>query len=360
MKKIIFSNYDDMENPYYGGGGAFAIHEVAKRLVKKYDVTVITSKYPNSKNLILDGVKYKRVGTSVSPKIDQISYNLALLIHAQINKYNIWFESFTPPFSTFFLPLFVTNPIIGITHFFNAEEKSKEYKVPFYIIQNISIKFYKNCIALTKEIKKKLLRLNPRMKVSIIPNGVYLPKLNKNLKGSYILFLGRIEVNQKGLNLLIKSYKTIEKDINLKLLVAGDGPKGQVALLKRIIHKNNLQKKIKLLGRVKGAKKDKLLREALFLVLPSRFEMQGIVALEAIAYGKPVITYDITGFRWMPKGTSIRVPAFSIEKYAEAMLVLAQDKMLHKNISAAAKEYSEKFSWPKIAKQYETLIEKLI
>jgi len=40
--KIIISNYDSVKNPYYGGGGATAIHEIASRLTKKFEVTVLT------------------------------------------------------------------------------------------------------------------------------------------------------------------------------------------------------------------------------------------------------------------------------------------------------------------------------
>ena len=42
-RRIIFSNYDDPKNPFYGGGGARAIHEVAKRLAVRHDVKIITA-----------------------------------------------------------------------------------------------------------------------------------------------------------------------------------------------------------------------------------------------------------------------------------------------------------------------------
>ena len=71
---VIFSSYDDLHNPYYAGGGALAIREVAKRLVKKYNVTVITGKYPNSKDETIEGITYERVGTThFGGKIGQLS-----------------------------------------------------------------------------------------------------------------------------------------------------------------------------------------------------------------------------------------------------------------------------------------------
>src|SRR5690606_11347944 len=60
--KIVISTYDSIDNPFYNGGGAFAIHEVAKRLSKKYELIVLTGNYPGSINKVKDGVSYKRIG----------------------------------------------------------------------------------------------------------------------------------------------------------------------------------------------------------------------------------------------------------------------------------------------------------
>jgi len=65
-RRIIFSNYDDPKNPFYGGGGARAIHEVARRLAVRHDVKIITGSYPGSRDEMVDGVSYTRIG-SVMP-----------------------------------------------------------------------------------------------------------------------------------------------------------------------------------------------------------------------------------------------------------------------------------------------------
>ena len=106
-KKIIFSTYDDVDNPYYGGGGAHAISEIAKRLASFFDVTIITANYPGGKNIRKDGIRYKRIGPSfVDPRTGQLIFSLLLPWYARHEEYDIWFESFTPPFSTSFVPLF--------------------------------------------------------------------------------------------------------------------------------------------------------------------------------------------------------------------------------------------------------------
>src|SRR5438046_2109760 len=100
-KRIIFSNYDDLKNPYYGGGGAFAIHEIAKRLTTDYHIKVLTGKYPGSEDEIKDGVFYQHIGLSLkNPQVDQLLFQLCLPIFIMRERYNLWLESYTPPFST--------------------------------------------------------------------------------------------------------------------------------------------------------------------------------------------------------------------------------------------------------------------
>lgn len=357
---IIFSTYDSMSNPYYGGGGALVIHQVAKRLTKKYDITVITGKYTGSSNSTIDGVQYKRVGTLINPKIDQFFFHFALPFYVLTEKFDIWFESFTPPFSTSFLPFFTHKPVVGIAQFFNAEEKSKQYKLPFYLFQNFGIKFYKNCVVLTQQTKAKIKGLNPNIKISIIPNGVTMPKIKSFREKNYILFLGRIEINQKGLDLLIEAFSKIAKEVKLNLLIAGNGNPSDMKILRKMIKINNLKDRVKLLGRVEGTKKESLIRNSQFLVMPSRFETQGLVALEAIAFNKPLIVFGIPGFKWISKNVSIKVHPFSVKKYSEAILELSKNRKLRLMISKKMKKLAENYTWGKCAKNYDLVIQKLL
>lgn len=359
MKKILFSNYDDLKNPYYGGGGAFAIHDIAKRLAKKHTVSVLTSRYHKSKNLILDNVKYERIGSAINPKFDQIIYNLVLPFYVLTHDFDIWFESFTPPTSTSLLPLWTKKPVVGITQFFNAEEKSKQYKLPFYLVQNFEIKFYKYLIVLSQETKNKISKLNPRANVIILPNGIKTPKASGIKKGNYILYLGRIEIHQKGLDLLLTAYSKIIKKTKLNLYIAGNGNKSDFTKITKKITELHLERRVKLLGRIEGSKKDKIIKESNFMVIPSRFETQGIVALEAFSFGKPIIIFDIPGFKWIPYELSIKIPSFSVEKLSEAILNLSTNTNLYQKISKNTRSYAKKFDWAKVTKQYDTLIKNL-
>ncbi len=362
--KIIFSNYDDINNPYYRGGGAIALHEVAKRLSKQHEVTVITGNYPRSRNGYVGGVNYRRIGSKQSgPKAGQLIFQFLLPFFVLKETYDIWYEVFTPPFSTGFLPLFTKKPIVGVASFLNAEDKSRQYGLPFYLIENIGINTYKYFVALTSEGKKKILQKNKKALVEIIPHGIsFLPTKTRsmNKKEKYILFIGRLEIDQKGIDLLIQAYKQVSGKIRHKLLIAGDGIISDKNFIKSLITKLDLDDKIRMVGRVVDRYKNELFRNAEFIIIPSRYETQGIVALEAITYHKPILCFDIKGLKWLDKSMAIKVKPFLVDKFANEMLKLSQDARLQKKLSKHSKIIAKQFNWENITLKYNRYTQSII
>src|SRR5579863_1346052 len=92
---IYISTYDDIKNPFYGGGGATAVHETAKRLLREYDVRVISWDYSGKKKEVIDQVVYERFGLPfLGPKIGMFAYQLSLPFIAKQKEFDVWFESF--------------------------------------------------------------------------------------------------------------------------------------------------------------------------------------------------------------------------------------------------------------------------
>lgn len=171
--RIVFSNYDDIRNPYYGGGGAIAVHEVAKRLAATHTVTVLTGKYPGSTDEIVDGVVYKRVGAHVlDPRIGQLLFHFSLPWFALTMKFDVWVESFTPPFSTALLPLCTRKPVVGLTHLLGGKAMKLKYGLPFDIPERMGLKVYKHVIVLQDALKLELAQMAPHIQTYVIPNGV--------------------------------------------------------------------------------------------------------------------------------------------------------------------------------------------
>ncbi len=353
---IIFSTYDSLGNPHYGGGGAVAIHAVAKRLAQQHKVTIYTYKFPSSTNQFIDGVLYKRIGLAwLTPKLGQLLFQFLLPWHVMRANFDMWFESFTPPFASAFLPFFTRKPVVGITHFLDAEEKSKEYHLPFTWIQNLGIPRYKYIITLTNSQKKKIQKISPRTGVAIIPNATDIVPARQVLTkpGNYILYIGRIEIAQKGLDLLLQSFEKVITKQKLQLYIAGSGSDVDEKKLVELIRERHLQNSIKILGRVEGKKKTDLIRNAQCLVVPSRFEGQSLTIIESIVLGTPIVCFDIEGMKWLVQAISLKAKPFDIDTFATHILKVTSSPSLRKKMSAAALLKAKEYSWDVIGDAYE-------
>jgi phosphatidyl-myo-inositol alpha-mannosyltransferase len=361
--KIIFSNYDDINNPYYGGGGAYAIFEVTKRLAASNDVTVITGKYPGSKDETIDGVKYKRIGWSwLPPKLAQIVFQLLLPFYAISMDYEVWLESFTPPYSTAFLPLFTRRPVIGVTHILAGRNMFEKYRVPFHLIENIGLKLYKQFIVLNEVLKRQIHQSNPTANIMIIPNGIdkKLIDLEFEKTGNNILFLGRIDFNQKGLDLLLDAYKHVADQISSDLIIAGDGMEADVKQLKEKIDQLGLGHKVKYIGKVMGEEKDRTYREAKIFVMSSRYEALPLTIFEAFSYKCVLVYFGIEVLDWIPENLGVRVKPFDTKLFGETLLSLSKDDQKVKAISTAAKSAVKNHDWKKVGLEYQSILDKIV
>lgn len=357
---IIISTYDDIKNPYYGGGGAIAIHELARRLKNTYEIKVISWNHSGIRREIIDGVVYERIGFSkINPKIGMLFFQLSLPILAWTQKCDLWLESFGPPFTTSFLPLFARRQVIGIVHMLAAEDMVRKYgRLPFRLLEKVGMRLYNQIITTNKYTKEMILKLNPKAEVVVISNGVEKVTRIKTRKTKNILFLGRIEVDQKGLDLLLTAFRKFldQGNKDYKLVIAGNGSPSEMRKLIDLIRINNLKKNISLKGWVNGKEKNNLLDRASAIVIPSRFETYSIVALEAMAHGLPIVCFDIDGLKWVNRKAAMKVSLFDAEKLADAIEAVVSNINNTKEIREYGPAYASQFTWDKIAKRYQKYI----
>lgn len=358
--KIIFSNYDDIKNPYYAGGGAIAIHEITKRLSKSNQITVLNSKHPLAKNdEIIEGVYYKRIGFGIfGAKVDQIIYSLLLLFYVRKERYDLWVETFVPPISGSLLPIFSSKPVVGLAFFLDADMMRKKYLLPFDILERKILKNYKYFIATSTHLCNKIKITNNKAQITTIPLGFERSMLDiKTREKNYILFLGRLDIFNKGLDILLKiAPEILSKFPSLKIVIAGQGIESQEKWLKDRISKLHLEKKVLFTGRVSKDKKYKLMSECLLYVLPSRYETFGISVLEALALGKLTIVFDIPGFTWIPEDVCIKIKAFDERELLNQIISFSKNPKLRKETGYRARDFTKQFSWENIAAQYEKYI----
>jgi glycosyltransferase involved in cell wall biosynthesis len=357
-KKVIFSSFDDLGNPYYSGGGAVAVHEIARRMVSTFDIEVITGNYPGAKNRTIDGVRYSRIGNAnLNPKLAQLYYSFLLPRLIKRSIFDVWVESFTPPFSVALLPLCTKKPVIGLVHMLSGLDMWRKYHLPFHWFETIGLKAYASAIVLSTITQQTLLHVNPNMKIAIIPNAVeIIPNYSPAKKKKHILFLGRIELNQKGLDLLLEAYSRSYKQLNYPLIIAGSGSSGEEHNLKAMIDSLRLKSHVMFVGRADQKMKKRLFEESLLLVLPSRFETCSMVALEAMRHSIPLLTFDIEGLEWIPKDCRYVTRTLNADSLAKSMISITSNlKRQHEQIKNGL-VLTRDLSWDSAAAQYAQFI----
>jgi glycosyltransferase involved in cell wall biosynthesis len=137
-------------------------------------------------------------------------------------------------------------------------------------------------------------------------------------------------------------------------VIAGSGTRKEEERLRRLAAAAG--DRVRLVGRVDGAEKARLLRDCAFMVVPSRYETFCLSALEAMAYGKPVVHFDLERLRWIGDGCGLRVPPFDVGALRAAIHSLAENAEQRRALGRNARARSMAFGWDSVAERYVELV----
>lgn len=363
-KKIIISTYDSVYNPYYRGGGAVALHTLAMELSKKFDVKIIAGSYPHCQDGMVDGVRYMFVGPFIfGPKYSQIVFHFELLRQIMTQKFDVWLESFTPPWSTSFLPLFSKSPVIGIAHMLSATDMGRKYGLPFHLVEQVGLKFYRFCVVVSPFQVGVLKRISPTTQTHLISNGVAIRRKNVvplPKKKNQFLFLGRIEFDQKGIDILLQAFSRYIQHQKSTLIIAGSGNKQDIVQTQKLIENLGLSKCVHFVGYVEGERKRKLIRESLALVMASRYETYGMSALEAFSHGTSVIAPQSEYFAWLPKKASFRFAPENADSLSALMQFVSTHEQTRKRKELHGIHFAQQHTWKNSVRAYERVVERVL
>lgn len=194
---------------------------------------------------------------------------------------------------------------------------------------------------------------------TVIPNGIDLtefkptaPKIKKYEGGKInLLFIGRIE-ERKGLIYLLKAYQILEREFkNLRLLIVGEGPLKKEC--QRFVREQGLRE-IYFEGEKTEPELVSYYNTADIFISPAIFgESFGLVLLEAMACGKPVVAFAIEGYKEVlkRKGARFLAKPRDFKSLAQKLEILIKNEKLRKEMGEWGIEEVQKYSWPKIANQ---------
>lgn len=326
--------------PYYPphiGGVEIHVRNLTKALSERHEVVVVSS---NS-------------GDVVIPSVD-IPYSPIPLRYVELDA-NIYHAHVPSPFFAYLYrdkkPLVVTyhNDVVIPERVSGVRVPRKASRVAEGVNEALVRKVLNNAdviIATTSDYALTSPVLRDYMdKVRIVPNGIWVNDFKYTLeKEDFLLYAGRL-VEYKGLAKLISALEESDQ----KLVVAGEGEDRKA--FENLARKKNVNAEF--LGRVSYETLKELMSKAKALVLPSktRLEAFGIVLLEAMASGTPVIACNTPGVRAIAKQAG-----FVFDSVSELRdIIESLDDVVVRRLGKRGRRFAERHDWKIVARDVERI-----
>jgi glycosyltransferase involved in cell wall biosynthesis len=366
--KILHLLYES-KGDYFGiGGVGIRAYEIYGRLKDRHDITLLCKKYPGAVDGYKEGLKHIFVGTEskdLTKTLLSYAWQALLFTRKSGKDFDLIIEEFSPGIPTF-LHFFTERPLVlqiqGYTGLKYFEKYNFIYSCILYLFERLRPLWYRNIIVVSDYTTGRY-HLDERKKnIELIPNGIPENLLSyKPGEADYLLYLGRIDIHHKGLDLLLQAYAEFYDTYpHIRLVIAGDGRDREkfIGIMERFSER--IKRNIELRGWVDGEEKVDLLKNALMVVMPSRYETQGIVALEAMAMGKAVVASDIPELSYVTSnraGTSFKTG--DTLSLAQSMKDLAASNE-RREMGQRGRDWVKSYTWENVALKYEGFLKTVL
>lgn len=363
---ILIFNWRDITHPW-AGGAELHIHEIAKQWVKHgHKVTLFCARYDGAKSFEeLDGIEIMRKGGKFSVYLFAV---WAYLTQLRKRNYDLIVDDING--IPWFTPVFTRKPKVAIVHHLVKDIFFTELPLLLaligYSIEACLPFFYRKTpiITVSESSHREMVTAGiPEKHITIVNKGIdhriYNPNGYSKSPFPHILYLGRLR-DYKRLDLLIKVMPPIIQEIpNVKLSIVGTGEAEDS--LKTLTTDLRLDGSIAVYGYATEEEKVKFLQNAWLFVNPSEKEGWGLTIIEANACGTPAVAFDVPGLRDSIKDgqTGLLVAEGDSDALAVTIVKLLKDDTLRAELSMAALNYTQQFSWDKTAEEFMTVLERV-
>ncbi|MBE6050949.1 MAG: glycosyltransferase [Clostridium sp.] len=200
----------------------------------------------------------------------------------------------------------------------------------------------------------------------ILPNGILVDYKKKNRDNNKItgVFVGRYNIYQKGLDILIEAIKHVKKDLidnNIVFNLYGpDERTGNKSDVEALVKEANVSEVVKVFSEVYDDKKREVLSNADFFVHTSRYEGMPMSVLEALAYGLPCILSKGTNMTEEIKSYNAGWDAgSSVEDAVNTLRKFINDIDSLEKLSDNALKLSDTYKWESISEKTQSIYEKI-
>lgn len=197
----------------------------------------------------------------------------------------------------------------------------------------------------------------PNKKIRIIPNGVdtqYIsPHRNENKKEQVVLSVSRM-TEQKGIEYLLESVRYVTNEIqHVKFLIAGDGP--ILGSLKSMSNFLAISDNVEFLGFTPRDRLLELYRLSDIFVSTSIYEPFGLVILEAMASGTPIVAFSIGGIKEIVRDSvdGFLVSPCRVDLLSKSMVKILSNPQLKLKCGNSARKRALEYGWKNVVTMLE-------
>lgn len=368
------------------GGVQTVTHNLAQHLLSSgHQVQVVTNRYPRSlaTHDTLDGVSIYRL-LLLSPDTKSLHPRRPGLFLASLYFYprSLWqlrklMRGFRPDVVNVHFPDHQIRFVLALRRRFEFRlvvslhghdvERVQEWNTSNHSVTKRRLQLILReadaVTACSQHLLNQAIQIEPSIvnKAQVIHNGIdpkrFIDKSSHAHPRPYAFAFGRL-THKKGFDMLLEAFaqaKPVAREIDL--LIAGEGEEHNA--LKLLAEQLGLRSRAHFLGRATEAEVVRLLNGSLFVVVPSRSEPFGIVALEALAAGKPILATKTGGLAEFltefSEGNAVTLVDPNVEKLASGLRQMFE---LPTNHSQEIRDYqiSDKYSWERVTRRYESVL----
>ncbi len=257
----------------------------------------------------------------------------------------------------------------------SAAEREQEVR---YEIERRTMAGSDRVIAATETDRTQIVRHYGQLApINVIPGGVDLaqfrPRGRREARHTLglppeqqvLLFVGRIQ-RLKGLEVLLRAFAQLG-ELDARVLVVGGQPSTshesrEIARLQHLTTRLGIAERVTFSGAVSHERLPVYYAAADVTVMPSSYESFGLVAVESLACGTPVVATRVGGLASIVRDgeTGLLVPWRDPALFAERLRTLLTDPLMRQRFSAAARESVLRYGWDRIADEHLALYDEVL
>lgn len=245
------------------------------------------------------------------------------------------------------------------------------FKTPYVFIQEgytfLEANEAKNAdksVAISENMVQKILKVHGYQSV-FLPVGIDLKRFNLQVDGSeerakyitgfekLIVTVGRIEPRKDYPTLVAAARLVKQKGYRYRFLIVGEGIDREK--ISHLIEEEELSREVLLLGALSEERKSKIYRASDLFVLPTLYEGFGIVFVEAMVCGLPIVSTNVGAVPEVVGQAGLLVEPKKAEDLAQAIIKVMNNPELYKDLKDNAFKLGSSYDWDRLIVEYENV-----